>query len=65
MGERIRQYADLLGAHVSTQGGVQNGPRRGTDIRATAIQIFTKTPNQWREPKLEAATCDQFKAEMA
>ncbi|HKV74331.1 MAG TPA: deoxyribonuclease IV [Gemmatimonadales bacterium] len=64
MGERIRQHADLLGAHVSTQGGVQNGPERGTDIRATAIQIFTKTPNQWREPKLESSTCERFKAEM-
>jgi deoxyribonuclease-4 len=44
---------------------VQNGPERGTAIRATAIQIFTKTPNQWREPKIDAATCDNFRAEVA
>lgn len=40
----------LLGAHVSTQGGVAEAPARGRAIGATAIQIFTKTPNQWREP---------------
>lgn len=40
----------LLGAHVSTAGGVARAPDRGLAIGATAIQIFTKTPNQWREP---------------
>ena len=44
--------ADLLGAHVSTQGGVAEAPARGRAIGATAIQVFTKTPNQWREPLL-------------
>ena len=43
---------DLLGAHVSTQGGVALGPPRGAAIGATAIQVFTKTPNQWREPRM-------------
>ena len=42
----------LLGAHVSTQGGVAEAPARGRAIGASAIQIFTKTPNQWREPVL-------------
>jgi deoxyribonuclease-4 len=40
----------LLGAHVSAAGGVEHAPVRGRAIGATAIQIFTKTPNQWREP---------------
>lgn len=42
----------LLGAHVSTQGGVGQAPARGAAIGATAIQVFTKTPSQWREPTL-------------
>ncbi|MBI1966996.1 MAG: deoxyribonuclease IV [Gemmatimonadetes bacterium] len=42
----------LLGAHVSTHGGVARAPARGSEIGATAIQLFTKTPNQWREPVL-------------
>jgi deoxyribonuclease-4 len=52
---------ERLGAHVSTQGGVQTAPARGGDIGATAIQLFTKTPNQWREPVLEEATVTAFR----
>jgi deoxyribonuclease-4 len=40
----------LLGAHVSTAGGVRNAPGRGAEIGATAIQVFTKQPNRWAEP---------------
>jgi len=54
---------DLLGAHVSTQGGVQKAPARGQAIRATAIQVFTKTPNQWREPVLSEESRTAFRRE--
>ena len=54
---------DLLGAHVSVQGGVQTGPGRGAAIGATAIQVFTKTPNQWREPELSDETAAAFRRE--
>ena len=54
----------LLGAHVSTEGGVAAGPARGGAIGATAIQLFTKTPNQWREPVLDGAVADRFRAEV-
>lgn len=54
----------LLGAHVSTQGGVAEAPARGAAIGATAIQVFTKTPNQWREPALEPAHIARFRAEL-
>jgi len=56
---------DLLGAHVSTAGGVARAPARGTAIGATAIQIFTKTPNQWREPAISATETAQFQSELA
>ncbi|PYP33819.1 MAG: hypothetical protein DMD49_02270 [Gemmatimonadetes bacterium] len=56
---------DILGAHVSTTGGVANAPARGAAIRATAIQVFTKTPNQWREPALTSAEVATFRAEVA
>jgi len=42
----------ILGAHVSTSGGIHLAPARGADIGATAIQVFTKSPNQWRDPAL-------------
>ncbi len=40
----------ILGAHVSASGGVHRAPERGAEIGATAIQVFTKSPNQWRDP---------------
>jgi deoxyribonuclease-4 len=55
--------SERLGAHVSTQGGVQTAPGRGKVIGATAIQVFTKTPSQWREPELSAEACDAFQRE--
>jgi len=51
----------LLGAHVSTQGGVANAPARGRAIGATAIQVFTKTPNQWRERSIEGPAARAFR----
>jgi deoxyribonuclease-4 len=54
---------DLLGAHVSTQGGVEKAPARGKAIGATAIQVFTKTPNQWREPALTEESRTAFRRE--
>jgi deoxyribonuclease-4 len=55
--------SDLLGAHVSTRGGVERAPARGTAIGATAIQVFTKTPNQWREPSLSKESRLAFRHE--
>ena len=57
--------AELLGAHVSTAGGPQTAWQRGVDIGATAIQIFTKTPNQWKEPVITDEVAAEFKAERA
>ena len=54
-----------LGAHVSTAGGVAEAPARADLIGATAMQIFTKTPNQWREPVITADEAAAFKAALA
>jgi deoxyribonuclease-4 len=56
--------SDLLGAHVSTQGGVAMALGRGTAIGATAIQVFTKTPNQWREPAVTSDIQAAFRREV-
>jgi deoxyribonuclease-4 len=58
-----RRVPDLLGAHVSTQGGVHQALARGKAIGATAIQVFTKTPNQWREPALSEEVRTAFRRE--
>ena len=52
---------EQLGAHVSVRGGVHTAPARATDIGASAIQVFTKTPNQWRDPPIARETRDAFR----
>jgi deoxyribonuclease-4 len=52
---------EQLGAHVSTAGGPATAPGRGAAIGATAIQIFTKTPNMWREPVVGPEVADGFR----
>jgi len=54
----------MLGAHVSSQGGVAAAPQRGGALRASAIQLFTKTPNQWREPVITADVVERFRSEV-
>lgn len=55
----------LLGAHVSTAGGVSSAPARAGAIGATAMQIFTKQANQWRERECEETECGEFRAALA
>lgn len=62
---KARAPVPLLGAHVSTQGGVAAAPDRGRAIGATAIQIFTKTPNQWRDPVIDREIVDAFRERLA
>jgi deoxyribonuclease-4 len=50
-----------LGAHVSTQGGIEHAPARGAAIGATVIQIFTRSPNRWRARPLAARTVAAFR----
>ena len=38
----------ILGAHVSTAGGIHNAIKNGTDLDCEAIQIFLRNPNQWK-----------------
>ncbi|RLF70006.1 MAG: deoxyribonuclease IV [Thermoplasmata archaeon] len=54
----------LLGAHVSTQGGVQNAPERGASLQCDAIAIFTKNQRQWRAKPLKEEEIEGFKENM-
>ena len=38
----------LIGAHVSTAGGLANAIERGVERRCDAIQIFNQSPRMWR-----------------
>ncbi len=59
-----RTASGSLGAHVSTQGGVPTALGRALAIGASALQVFTKTPNQWREPVLGADVVEAFRREL-
>jgi deoxyribonuclease IV len=41
----------LIGAHVSTAGGLLNALERAEDTRSDAIQIFNQSPRMWRPTK--------------
>jgi deoxyribonuclease-4 len=58
-----RKQSERLGAHVSVRGGVEKAPVRGKAIGATAIQVFTKTPSQWREPGISSESHAAFRRE--
>ena len=47
---RRRGEADkvLIGAHVSTAGGLANAVARGKERGCAAIQIFNQSPRAWR-----------------
>lgn len=38
----------LVGAHVSTSGGLANAHKRGVQLGSEAIQIFSQSPRMWK-----------------
>lgn len=53
---------DELGAHVSSRGGVDHAPARARRLDARVLQLFTKQPNRWAEPRIDPATAGEFRA---
>ena len=50
----------MLGAHVSTAGGIHNAISNGTDLGCDSIQIFLKNPNQWAGKSPSESDIDHF-----
>lgn len=59
------ELRDELGAHVSSGGGVDKAPARAREIDAVVLQLFTKQPNRWAEPKVDDRTAAMFRDERA
>jgi deoxyribonuclease-4 len=55
----------LLGAHLSIAGGLENALYRAAALGCTALQIFTKNANTWKERNLKPAEIDRFDAARA
>lgn len=51
----------VIGAHVSTAGGLENAIKNGQEIGAEAIQIFPSAPLQWRIRGWSDEDCQTFK----
>ena len=52
----------LLGAHVSTAGGLYKSIENGEKLDCEAIQIFVKSPNRWVSKELTEDDTNRFKA---
>jgi deoxyribonuclease-4 len=51
----------MLGAHVSTAGGLHNAPERGREIAAEAIQVFTRNQVQWAARPVSRSEAREFR----
>ncbi len=51
----------LLGAHMSSAGGVHKAVERAVSIGCTALQLFTKNNNQWFAKKLEDEVIENYR----
>lgn len=55
----------LLGAHMSIAGGVRHAPLLAASVGCTALQIFTKSSNQWKASPLADGEVEAFKRNVA
>jgi deoxyribonuclease IV len=55
----------LVGAHVSTAGGLDRAVERGTELGCESIQIFNQSPRMWRPTKYGPDDFAAFREAMA
>jgi len=55
----------LIGAHVSTAGGLANAVERGAERGCESIQIFNQSPRMWRPTKYGEEDFAAFREAMA
>ncbi len=55
----------LIGAHVSTSGGLSNAIERGAERGCESIQIFNQSPRMWRPTKYGPDDFAEFREAMA
>jgi deoxyribonuclease-4 len=57
----MRPQNDELGAHVSTEGGLERAPARARAIESSCLQLFTKLPSRWAEPVITDTVAEAFR----
>ena len=63
--KRTLTPAMLIGAHVSTAGGLVEAHRRGVERGCEAIQIWGQSPRQWRPTRWKDEDIAAFRNRMA
>ena len=58
--QATKRHSVLIGAHVSTAGGVQNAAERGIELECDAIQVFHQSPRMWRPTNHKAENIAAF-----
>jgi deoxyribonuclease IV len=55
----------LIGAHVSSAGGIHTAIDRAEAMGADAVQVFTQSPRTWRPTNHDPATFERFRERRA
>jgi deoxyribonuclease IV len=55
-----QKHGDLIGAHLSTKGGLHTVFERAAEVNATAVALFAKNSNQWKGKELTDDDCKLF-----
>jgi deoxyribonuclease IV len=55
----------LIGAHVSSSGGIHTAIDRAEAMGADSVQVFTQSPRTWRPTNHDPASFEKFRARRA
>jgi deoxyribonuclease-4 len=60
MSERQSPAASRFGAHMPTAGGLHNAIYSGRDVGCEVVQVFTKSPQQWKAREITDEDVEAF-----
>jgi deoxyribonuclease-4 len=55
----------LIGAHISSAGGIDKAIDRAVDLDADSVQVFTQSPRAWRPTNHDPASFERFREKRA
>jgi deoxyribonuclease IV len=55
----------LIGAHVSSAGGIDKAIDRAVELDADSVQVFTQSPRAWRPTNHDPETFERFREKRA
>jgi deoxyribonuclease-4 len=61
MKRKSKATDSLIGAHMSIAGGLHTAFERAERVGCTAIQIFTKNSNQWKDPVISLDDISKYR----